>query len=164
MAKISLPDFFRYYAGTAEQMEAVVLLEASMPGHLLQDDSAWVVKFREQPEPTPAATGEQLVTLEQLATIWECAPSLIKPAEIDEMNTCLRRFEMNAIEIKHFLSQTAHESGGGCVEEGTGRWHRLRGPQRPRQHGSPVMAPATRAVTGGRIPADDRPLQLPAVQ
>ena len=73
MAKISLPDFFRYFAGTAEQMEAVVLLEASMPDHLLQDDSAWVQKYREQPTPTPAATGEQLVTREQLAAIWECS-------------------------------------------------------------------------------------------
>ena len=95
-------------------MEAVVLLEASMPAHLLQDDSAWVLKYREQPEPTPAATGEQLVTLEQLAAIWECTPNLIKPEEIDEMNACLRRFEITTRDrIKHFLSQTAHESGGG---------------------------------------------------
>ena len=114
MAKIRLRDFFNYYVGTDEQREAVALLEAAMAPELLQDSSPWVMKFREQPEPTPAATGEQLVTLEQLAAIWECAPSLIKPAEIDEMNACLRRFEITTRDrIKHFLSQTAHESGGG---------------------------------------------------
>ena len=114
MAKISLPDFFRYFAGTAEQLEAVVLLESMMDSKLLQDDSAWVIKYREKPEPPPAATGEQLVTLEQLAAIWECAPHLISSHEIEEMNHCLRTFEINTRDrIKHFLSQTAHESGGG---------------------------------------------------
>ena len=42
MGKISLPDFFKYFSGTPEQLEAVVLLEASMPDSLLKDDSAWV--------------------------------------------------------------------------------------------------------------------------
>ena len=68
MAKrISLPDFFRYFAGTAEQLEAVVLLESMMDSKLLQDDSPWVIKYREQPEAPPAATGEQMVKIEQLA-------------------------------------------------------------------------------------------------
>ena len=114
MAKIALADFFRYFAGTAEQLEGVVLLESLMPTELLQDDSPWVQLYRKQPEPPLAATGDQLVTLEQLAAIWECSPSLIKPEEIDEMNACLHRFEITTRDrIKHFLSQTAHESGGG---------------------------------------------------
>ena len=49
MSKISLPDFFKYYTGTVEQKEAVVILESMMPTSLLQDDSTWVLKFREQP-------------------------------------------------------------------------------------------------------------------
>ena len=49
MSRISLPDFFRYYTGTVEQKEAIVLLEAAMPETLLRDTSAWVRKFREQP-------------------------------------------------------------------------------------------------------------------
>ena len=40
MGRISLPDFFKYYEGTVEQKEAVVLLESMMPTSLLQDDSA----------------------------------------------------------------------------------------------------------------------------
>ena len=35
VAKISLPDFFKYYEGTVEQKEAVVLLESLMPTELL---------------------------------------------------------------------------------------------------------------------------------
>ena len=73
MAKISLTDFFRYFAGTAEQVEAVGLLEAAMAPELLQDDSAWVLKYREQPEPTPAATGEWPITKDQMATIMACS-------------------------------------------------------------------------------------------
>ena len=50
MPEISLIDFFRYYKGTVEQKEAVQLLQSSMPESLKRDRSAWVVKFREQPE------------------------------------------------------------------------------------------------------------------
>ena len=57
MTKISLPDFFKYYTGTPEQMEAVVLLESSMPATLLQDNSVWVLKYRETPAAPPAAKG-----------------------------------------------------------------------------------------------------------
>lgn len=47
--KISLPDFFRYYKhGNPNQMEAVALLESMINTKLLQDDSAWVLKYREQ--------------------------------------------------------------------------------------------------------------------
>tara|TARA_R100001530_G_scaffold80694_1_gene56324 strand:+ start:2428 stop:3147 length:720 start_codon:yes stop_codon:yes gene_type:complete len=49
---IKLPDFFTYFNGTPNQQEAVRLLEDSMPQSLLQDGSAWVLKYREAP-PTP---------------------------------------------------------------------------------------------------------------
>lgn len=69
MSKISLPDFFRFYQhGNVNQMEAVSLLESQMPLSLLADDSAWVVKYREQPEApsvsqlTPDAPYTQKVT------------------------------------------------------------------------------------------------------
>ena len=54
MSKISLPDFFRYYEhGNVHQMEAVAMLESSMPSSLLLDDSAWVIKYRTKPEEPP---------------------------------------------------------------------------------------------------------------
>ena len=74
MAKISLPDFFRFYSGTVEQKEAVVLLESMMPTELLQDESAWVVKYREKPEASPAPpAGEWPLTKDQLAHIMGCS-------------------------------------------------------------------------------------------
>ena len=63
MGKISLPDFFKYYSGTVEQKEAIVLLESQMPHTLLQDDSSWVIKYREQPEAPPSVVPPQCIDL-----------------------------------------------------------------------------------------------------
>ena len=53
MPEINLVDFFTHFIGTPEQKEAVQLLQSSMSETLLRDKSAWVVKYREQPEPAP---------------------------------------------------------------------------------------------------------------
>lgn len=50
MSKISFPDFWKYYKGTPNQMEAIVLLESQLPQSLLLDSATWVMKYRE-PEP-----------------------------------------------------------------------------------------------------------------
>ena len=63
MAKISLPDFFRYYKGTVEQKEAIVLLESQMPLSLLADNSSWVRKYREQPETPPSTVPPQCLDI-----------------------------------------------------------------------------------------------------
>ncbi len=55
MSKISFPDFWRFYEGTPNQLEAIVLLESQLPVSLLQDDSTWVKKYREsEPAPDPS--------------------------------------------------------------------------------------------------------------
>lgn len=75
---------------------------------LLSDEVNWVRIYR-----TPIAS-KQLVSKEQLAAVWACSPNLIQDKEVEELNECLRKFEINSPErIRHFLSQTAHESGGG---------------------------------------------------
>ena len=63
MGRISLPDFFKYYKGTVEQKEAIVLLESQMPLSLLADDSAWVIKYREQPEVPPSVVPAQCLDI-----------------------------------------------------------------------------------------------------
>ena len=63
MSKISLPDFFKFYKGTVEQKEAVVLLESMMPASLLQEDSSWVIKYREQPEVPPSTVPPQCLDI-----------------------------------------------------------------------------------------------------
>jgi len=65
-------------------------------------------------EPKEELTTEELISKEDLAYIWNCQPALIKTSEIEEMNKCLRKYDITTPErIRHFLSQTAHESGGG---------------------------------------------------
>lgn len=49
-----------------------------------------------------------------LAHIWGCRPEQIKPSEIDELNIGMARFGITSKpNVRHFLAQTAHESGGG---------------------------------------------------
>jgi len=59
---IKLSDFFTYFKSTPNQQEAVKLLEDAMPQSLLQDGSAWVLKYREAepvPEVVPSAIPQQ---------------------------------------------------------------------------------------------------------
>jgi predicted chitinase len=77
---------------------------------LLSDEAEWVMKYRSQSSSEP----RELVTKKQLAFIWGCSESLIETREVSELNKCLITFEITTLNrIRHFLSQTAHESGGG---------------------------------------------------
>ena len=107
--------FFRYYQGLPHQQLAVAELWKLMPVSLLEEDADWIEQFRDGAgEVEEPVVYEQFVSKPQLAEIWRCDPSLISNAEIDEMNACLERYEITTPQrIRHFLSQTAHESGGG---------------------------------------------------
>ena len=64
MAKISLPDFFKWFdPNNVNQLESVVLLESMMPASLLQDDSSWVIKYREKPEAPPSTVPPQCLDI-----------------------------------------------------------------------------------------------------
>jgi len=76
------------------------------------------VTVRQEPNKAPAQEtslgAKQYVTKDDLAYIWGCSPSLIKDWEIAELNKCLTTFHITTpVRIRHFLAQTAHESGGG---------------------------------------------------
>lgn len=78
---------------------------------LFSDEADWVEAYR---TPVSHSNKKDYVTKEQLAKVWGCSPSLIKDAEMVELNECLETFEITTPNrIRHFLSQTAHESGGG---------------------------------------------------
>jgi putative chitinase len=118
MAKLSIDQFsafFRYYRDLPHQRLAVAELWKLMPVSLLEDDSDWIEQYRDSAtdEEGPVIF-EQLIGKPQLAAIWECDASLIYDAEIEEMNACLVRYDITTPQrMRHFLSQTAHESGGG---------------------------------------------------
>jgi putative chitinase len=49
-----------------------------------------------------------------LAHIWGCRPDQIKQEELEELNAGMARFGIvSRPNVRHFLAQTAHESGGG---------------------------------------------------
>ncbi len=103
-------NFFTYFKGEPHQREAIELLRQHInkaDPTLLTQTADWIEVWRESHAPT-------LVTHSQLAQIWGCTMSQIQPIEVEEMNRCLERFDIITPQrIRHFLSQTAHESGGG---------------------------------------------------
>ena len=55
-----------------------------------------------------------LVSQATLAHVWGCRPEQIKKEEIAELNAGITRFGITSkANVRHFLAQTAHESGGG---------------------------------------------------
>lgn len=124
MSQLSLEaftNFFEYYGEEYHQKKAVEILYNKLPDELIDESSEWIKTYRKQVEGSQApgvATTEKPVAAhiskEQLAYVWGCGESLIKDYEIDEMNKCLDMYEITTVpRIRHFLSQTAHESGGG---------------------------------------------------
>jgi len=110
MAKISFPDFWKYYKGTPNQLEAIVLLESQLPVTLLREESAWVKKYRE-PEPAPPAP-EWPITKKQLAAIMLCSPSALPDSLMDDYARCVQNCNMDTLEQVYFLGQVGHESCG----------------------------------------------------
>ena len=117
MPKISVDEFvnfFKYYKDEPHQRAGVKELYRYLDLISKDDSSSWITIYREGPKKTEPSTGEVYVSKAQLAAIWECSADLIHDYEIDEMNSCLAKYEITtAPRIRHFLSQTAHESGGG---------------------------------------------------
>jgi predicted chitinase len=120
MAAFSADKFLdfvsNYRSANANHVKAMKLFASQVNASLLDDAASWVVLYR-----TPVAassSGALLITKDQLASIWGCAASLIKDDEISELNKCLHTFEITTpARLRHFLSQTAHESGGGRYKE-----------------------------------------------
>jgi predicted chitinase len=110
MPEIRLVDFFQFFKGTAEQKEAVQLLQSSMPETLLRDKSAWVEQFRKKP-PEPEAPAWP-ITKEQLGKIMQCSPDSLPDSLMDDYARCVQNCRMDTLEQVYFLGQCAHESCG----------------------------------------------------
>ncbi len=108
-------NFFKYFKNKPHQVAAAKELYRYLDLISKDPESSWIKLYRNGPtETVPATTNTAHITKQQLAAIWQCNESLITNPEIDEMNKCLDMYEITtAPRIRHFLSQTAHESGGG---------------------------------------------------
>ena len=114
MAKISLPDFFKFFdPNNVNQLEAIVLLESMMPETLLRDRSAWVELYRKPlPEPEPPEALPWPITKEQLGYIMQCSSETLNDALINDLARCVADCEMDKLEMVYFLGQCGHESAG----------------------------------------------------
>ena len=55
-----------------------------------------------------------MIDLYQLCGIWNCPIRTVAAHEIEEMNECLDKFDINTLSrMHHFMAQISHESGGG---------------------------------------------------
>jgi putative chitinase len=119
MPEISVDEFvnfFKYYNDEPHQQAGVKELYRYLDLISKDETSSWIKIYREGPktEAPVKVADEVYVTKAQLASVWECSADLIHDYEIDEMNSCLEKYEITTpARIRHFLSQTAHESGGG---------------------------------------------------
>jgi putative chitinase len=109
-------DFITYFRkDNPNHIEAMKAFATKVDPALMDDGAAWVLLYR-KPLASPGAGGDAtpLVSKEQLASIWICSPNQIRDDEVTELNACLHRFGITTKpRLRHFLSQTAHESGGG---------------------------------------------------
>ena len=75
-----------------------------MPAELLQDDSPWVLKYREKPEPSSAALAGH-----QRAAGVHHAVLLSDDALINDLARCVADCEMDTLELVYFLGQCGHD-------------------------------------------------------
>jgi putative chitinase len=112
-------DFITYFSqDNPNQVEAMKSFAAAVDAALMDDTAPWVELYRTPPPKSQPAAGASsapdLITKAQLAEIWICPQELIQDGEVAELNACLQTFGITTKpRLRHFLSQTAHESGGG---------------------------------------------------
>jgi len=117
MSQITAQDFinfFKYYVDADHQRKAIEELYRNLSDECKSEDAKWIEMYRDAPVTPEKQAGVEHISKKQLAQVWGCAESLIKDYEIVEMNKCLDMYQITTPDrIRHFLSQTAHESGGG---------------------------------------------------
>lgn len=106
---IQLTDAAFHYKEEEHQKQALIWLQQQLTADQIKE---FAKRYRNK------RASYVYVTKRQLAEVWGCSVTVIEDNEILELNKCLETFEITTpSRIRHFLSQTAHESGGG-------RWKR----------------------------------------
>ena len=100
-------NFFRYYAAEPQQQEGLEVLFQAMPASLLEEDTPWIVKFREAP-PKPVWP----ITKEEMGAIMHCSANSLPDSLMDDFARCVETFKMDKLAMAYFLGQCGHESAG----------------------------------------------------
>jgi putative chitinase len=102
-------DFVKFFdSENPNHVKGWLQLFASLSPDQLSDEAQWVRTFREK------VAAQPLITKTQLERVWNRRPQDISQAVYEDCLNCLNKFDINTpSRIRHFLSQTGHESGGG---------------------------------------------------
>lgn len=114
MTRLSLDgfkNFFRYYTAEAQQEEALEILWNAMPVSLLEEDTAWIVKYRETP-PAPKP-GKGPVTPDLMQRFSGHPASSYDEVFCNDFNRLLSitGFDSDLTAFRMLLAQCAHETG-----------------------------------------------------
>ena len=109
MPEINLLNVVKYYKGEPQQMEAIQLLQKSMPATLLKNDAAWHVKWGEKP---PKPEGGYF-TPEMFEALTGCAAHLFPQSFCDDCNQLFEDtgFSEHLNAAQMLMANLMHETG-----------------------------------------------------
>lgn len=110
MSQVNLQDFFKYFSGTKNQVEAISILEGVIPSSLLQEDTTWIIKYREAPPVPEKVDGP--VTPELMQAFSGHPAYSFDQAFCDDFNDLLSTtgFDTDLTAFQMLISQMAHET------------------------------------------------------
>ena len=113
MARLTLDgfiNFFKYYKGEPQQVEAVEMLWKAMPVTLLLEKSDWIEKFREEPPAPEPVRGP--ITPELMSRYSGHSASSFDELFCNDFNALLRTtgFDTDLTAFRMLMAQIAHES------------------------------------------------------
>jgi predicted chitinase len=118
MAKITVEEFrnfFKYYNAESHQTKAVDLLYDELEcncSEQLENDSEWIITYRNQLKTKPKPTGKWPLTKSQLAEIMACSPETLPDSLMDDLLHCVELYGISTLSLAYFLGQCGHESAG----------------------------------------------------
>lgn len=110
LTKKEFSNFWEYYQGQPHQVDAINKLYSDIPPTLLQNDSVWVMMYRDGPEEPPAPAWP--ITKEQMGKIMGCSADSLPDSLMDDYARCVQNCTMDTLEQVYFLGQCGHESCG----------------------------------------------------